>query len=99
MFYLSLLAVLALVVGAIFLAPVRGKMWVAFTFVAIAAIAVVAPSIGVLMGAGSVMLIKEIPSMLGMGSLSIDALSAIFLLIIAIAGVATMLYSRGYLAH
>ena len=37
--------------------------------------------------------------MLGMGSLSIDALSAIFLLIIAIAGVATMLYSRGYLAH
>ena len=99
MFYLSLLAVLALVVGAIFLAPVRGKMWVAFTFVAIAAIAVVAPSIGVLMGAGSVMLMTEIPSMLGMGSLSIDALSAIFLLIIAIAGVATMLYSRGYLAH
>ncbi len=99
MFYLSLLAVLALVVSAIFLAPVRGKMWVAFTFVAIAAIAVVAPSIGVLMGAGSVMLMTEIPSMLGMGSLSIDALSAIFLLIIAIAGVATMLYSRGYLAH
>ena len=99
MFYLSLLAVLALVVGVIFLAPVRGKMWVAFTFVAIAAIAVVAPSIGVLMGAESVMLIKEIPSMLGIGSLSIDALSAIFLLIIAIAGVATMLYSRGYLAH
>ena len=99
MFYLSLLAVLALVVGAIFLAPVRGKMWVAFTFVAIAAIAVVAPSIGVLTGAGSVMLMEAIPSMLGMGSLSIDALSAIFLLIIAIAGVATMLYSRGYLAH
>ena len=40
MFYLTLLLVLSLLVGAIFAAPLRGKVWVAFTAVAIAAIAV-----------------------------------------------------------
>ena len=99
MFYISSLLALALLVATIFLAPIKSKMWVAFTYVAIAAIAAVAPSIGVLTGAERVVLADGIPSMLGIGSLSIDALSALFLLIIAVAGVATMLYSRGYLAH
>ena len=99
MFYLLSLLALALLVSSIFLAPLRSKVWVAFGFVAIAAIAVAAPSIGVLAGAEEIVLAREIPSMLGMGSLSIDPLSAIFLLIIAIAGVATMLYSHGYVGH
>ena len=98
MFYLTLLLVLSLLVGAIFAAPLRSKVWVAFTAVAIAAIAVAAPSIGVLAGADTVILARDIPSMLGTGVLSIDPLTAIFLLVIAIAGVATMLYSRGYIA-
>ena len=98
MFYLTLLLVLSLLVGAIFAAPLRSKVWVAFTAVAIAAIAVAAPSIGVLAGADTVILARNIPSMLGTGVLSIDPLTAIFLLVIAIAGVATMLYSRGYIA-
>ena len=98
MFYLTLLLVLSLLVGAIFVAPLRGKVWVAFSAVAIAAIAVAVPSIGVLAGAQTIVLAHDIPSMLGTGMLSIDPLTAVFLLVIAIAGVATMLYSRGYIA-
>ena len=96
MFYLLSLLALALLVTTIFLAPLRRKVWVAFGFVAIAAMAVAVPSIGVLAGAQPIVLAREIPSMLGMGSLSIDPLTAIFLLIIAVAGMATMLYSHGY---
>ncbi len=98
MFYLSSLLVLALLVGTIFIVPVRHKVWTALAFVALAAIAVAVPAIGVLAGAPTVVLASNISSMLGAGSLSIDPLAAIFLLIIAVAGVATLLYSRGYIA-
>ena len=99
MFYLYLLLALALLVAATFIAPLRHKVWVAFTAVTVAAVAVAIPSIGVLAGAGEIELIQSIDSPLGVGSLSIDALSAMFLLIIGLAGMATILYSRGYLAH
>ncbi len=99
MFYLYLLLALALLVAATFMAPLRSKVWVAFTAVTVAALAVAIPSIGVLAGAGEIELISSIDSPLGEGVLSIDALSAIFLLIIGVAGMATVLYSRGYLAH
>ena len=99
MFYLYLLLTLALLVAATFIAPLRHKVWVAFTAVTVAAVAVAIPSIGVLAGAGEIELIQSIDSPLGVGSLSIDALSAMFLLIIGLAGMATILYSRGYLAH
>lgn len=99
MFYLYLLLALALLVAATFIAPLRHKVWVAFTAVTVAAVAVAIPSIGVLAGAGEIEWIQSIDSPLGVGSLSIDALSAMFLLIIGLAGMATILYSRGYLAH
>ena len=99
MFYLYLLLALALLVAAVFSAPLRSKVWVAFTAVATAAVAVAIPSIGVLAGAGEIELMSSISSPLGEGSLSIDSLSAMFLLIIGLAGMATVLYSRGYLAH
>ena len=99
MFYFYLLLTLALLVAATFIAPLRHKVWVAFTAVTVAAVAVAIPSIGVLAGAGEIELIQSIDSPLGVGSLSIDALSAMFLLIIGLAGMATILYSRGYLAH
>lgn len=98
MFYLLSLLALALLVGTVFLTPVRHKVWVALAFVALAAMAVAVPSIGVLAGAPTIVLASDIPSMLGAGSLSIDPLTAVFLLIIAVAGVATLLYSRGYVA-
>ena len=99
MFYLYLLLALALLVAAVFSAPLRSKVWVAFTAVATAAVAVAIPSIGVLAGAGEIELMSSISSPLGEGKLSIDSLSAMFLLIIGLAGMATVLYSRGYLAH
>lgn len=99
MFYLYLLLALTLLVAATFIAPLRSKVWVAFTAVALAAVAVAIPSIGVLAGGSEIELLSSIDSPLGVGALSIDALSAIFLLIIGLAGMATILYSRGYLAH
>ena len=51
MFYLYLLLALALLTGALFIAPLRSKVWVAFTAVTAAAAAVAAPSISVLAGA------------------------------------------------
>ena len=99
MFYLYLLLALALLVAAVFMAPLRHKVWVAFAAVAAAAVAVAIPSIGVLAGAGEIIVMPSIDSPLGVGALSVDALSAMFLLIISLAGIATILYSRGYLAH
>ena len=99
MFYLYLLLALALLVAAVFMAPLRHKVWVAFAAVAAAAVAVAIPSIGVLAGAGEIIVMPSIDSPLGVGALSVDALSAMFLLIISLAGMATILYSRGYLAH
>lgn len=99
MFYLYLLLALTLLVAATFIAPLRSKVWVAFTAVALAAVAVAIPSIGVLASGSEIELLSSIDSPLGVGALSIDALSAIFLLIIGLAGMATILYSRGYLAH
>ncbi len=99
MFYLYLLLALALVVVAIFSAPPRTKVWVALGTTAIAAIAVIAPSISVL-ATGDKMLLATMQSpIFGAESLSIDPLSAMMLLIIGIAGFSTILYSRGYLAQ
>ena len=99
MFYLYLLLTLALLVAATFIAPVKTKVWVAFTAVAGAAVAVAVPSIGVLASGSEIELMSSIESPMDVGRLSIDALSALFLLIIGLAGMATILYSRGYLAH
>ena len=99
MFYLYLLLALGVLVAATFMAPLKSKVWVAFAAVVVAAVAVAIPSIGVLAGIGEIELLSSIESPLGSGSLSIDALSAMFLLIISLAGIATVLYSRGYLAH
>ena len=98
MFYLYLLLALALLVVATFAAPLRSKVWVAFSAVAIATVATAIPSIGVLAGAPPITIMNGIASPLGEGALTIDALSALFLLIIGIAGMATLLYSRGYIA-
>lgn len=98
MFYLYLLLALAALVVAIFSAPLRTKVWVALGAVGITTVAAVIPAIGILMGASSVTIIEMISPLFGAESLSIDPLSAMMLLIIGIAGIATLLYSRGYLA-
>ena len=55
------------------------------------------PSIAVLAGAENFKIVEMIGPLFGQESLTIDSLAAIFLLIIAIAGCATLIYSKGYL--
>lgn len=99
MFYISLLLFLTLLTAALFLTPLRWKMWVAFAATSLLAISAAVPAIGALWG-GVEMEIMQISSpFFGSEALFIDPLSALFVLVIGIAGVATMLYSRGYLAH
>ena len=100
MFYITLLLALTLLVAVIFLTPLRHKMWVAFAAVVAATIAIAIPAIGVMTGTGHELELIRINSpFFGQESLSMDSLSALFSLVIGIAGVATLLYSRGYLAH
>ena len=99
MFYLYFLLALALLIVALFSAPLRAKVWTALVAVGVATIATIAPSIGVLMGASEIVIMQMQSPIFGIESLSIDSLSAFMLLIIGISGIATILYSRGYLEH
>ena len=97
MFYLYLLLFLTLSVALIFLAPLRAKVWVTTAIVSIVAVALAVPSIAVLSGAENFTLTEMVGPIFGPESLSIDSLTAIFLLIIGVAGTATLIYSKGYL--
>ena len=97
MFYLYLLLFLTLLVAMVFATPLRCKMWVTTAIVAITAVALAIPSIAVLAGSESFSIIEMTGPIFGQESLAIDSLSAIFLLIIGIAGTATLIYSKGYL--
>lgn len=97
MLYLYLLPALALLVAALFIAPLRSKVWVSLVAVTAAAAAVAVPSIGVLAGAPAKVLLAGEGPIFGAEELVIDPLAALFLLIIGVAGISTVLYSRGYL--
>lgn len=99
MFLLHTLLALAVIIAAIYLAPLKAKAWVAWLIVG---------------GAGAWLGLKAVHAltygfrfrlwdfdslMLGPDSGSLDPLSALFVLIIVIGAVASTLYSRGYLAH
>ena len=99
MFYLGLLLTLTLLVAALFIAPLRSKIWVAFTAVIIAVAALSYPAISALMTTHPIVLMQAQGPIFGAENLSIDSLSALFLIIIGIAGIATIIYSRGYLAQ
>ena len=99
MFYLYLLIALGLIVGVLFAVPVKRKVWVALAAVSVAAVGLIIPAIGVLVGSQQTTLLHLPETLFGAEVLSIDPLSALFLLIIGLAGVATVIYSRGYLAH
>ena len=99
MFYLYLLIALAILAAVIFSAPLRLKVWMALGAVGIIAIAGVIPAIGVLLGGRDVMIVAMQSPLFGAETLAIDPLSAFMLIVISIAGIATTLYSRGYLEH
>ena len=93
--YLYSLLVAMLVIFLIFLVPKRHKVWVATGAISLASLAAIAVAI-VSLG-GEVVKIAEFETMFfGMESFAIDKLSALMLIIISVASVATVLYSRGY---
>ena len=94
MYLLTLLAA-ALAIALIFIVPKRAKVWVATALIAMAAIGAIALSAKTLL-CGDLELASFTTSLFGKEHISVDGISALFLSIIAIASVATVLYSRGY---
>ena len=94
MYLLTLLAA-AFAIALIFIVPKRAKVWVATALIALAAIGAIALSAKTLL-CGDVELASFTTSLFGKEHISVDGISALFLSIIAIASVATVLYSRGY---
>ena len=94
MFLYSLLAAAVVVTVALFLTPLRYKVWVATGVIATAAIAAI--SLAVMALGGDEVTLAELTTLLGAESIAVDKLSSLFLIIISIASVATVLYSKGY---
>ena len=98
MFLYSLLA-LALVAAAVFATPLRGKVWTTLAIVAAGALWGAVKALGTLTGTHTGPLWSTDTLLFGGDSGSMDGLSALFVLLIAVGGVAATLYSRGYLEH
>ena len=96
MYLYSLLAAM-LVALVIFLVPKRYKVWVATGVVSLVALAAIAVAVMAFMGQ-PVELAKFTTPFFGEESLVVDKLSALMLIIISVASVATVLYSKGYVA-
>ena len=96
MYLYSLIAAM-LVALVIFLVPKRYKVWVATGVVSLVALAAITVAVMAFMGQ-PVELVKFVTPFCGEGSLTVDELSALMLIIIAVASVATVLYSKGYVA-
>ncbi len=92
-FYTLLAALLAVVL--IFVAPLRAKVWVATSLIGASAIGALYLVVATLLG-GEITLARFSTDFFGAEHITVDALSALFLAIIAIASVATVVYSRGY---
>ena len=96
MYLYSLIAAM-LVALVIFLVPKRYKVWVATGVVSLVALAAITVAVMAFMGQ-PVELVKFVTPFFGEESLAIDKLSALMLIIISVASVATVLYSKGYVA-
>ncbi len=94
MFLYSLLAAAVVVTVALFVAPLKYKVWVATGVIATAAIAAI--SLAVMALGGDEVMLAKLTTLLGAESIAVDKLSSLFLIIISIASVATVLYSKGY---
>ena len=96
MYFYTLLAALVVIV-AIFLTPLRHKVWVATATIAATAIAALTFVVKAFSG-DAVTIASFSTPMFGAESFVVDKLSSLFLLIISVAAMATVLYSRGYVA-
>lgn len=93
---------LAVAVAAIFAAPLKAKVWTAFACIAAGAVGCGAAAVAVLASpAGTVVPLWQTAAapLFGADSGSMDGLSALMVCIIAVASLASVLYSRGYLEH
>ncbi len=99
MFFLGTLLALAAVTALLFALPLRMKAWAALGLTLIGTLAVGIRAAATLAGAhyGPLWVISGTP--FGGDSGSMDGLSALFVLVIAIGSVAAVLYSQGYLAR
>ncbi len=97
MFYVFLLLALMAIATLLFITPQRAKVWVATSIIAATAIGLVVPALGVLTGLLPTFQYAITSALFGQEMLSIDSLSAIFIIIIAVAGITTSIYSKGYL--
>lgn len=95
LFYVLLAAIVAIV--AIFLTPERKKVWTATAITSLLAVGAIALAVYAFL-VGEVKLFSFRTAIFGYEYFAVDRLSALFLVIIAIASVATVIYSRGYLA-
>lgn len=93
--YALLAAVIVIV--AIFLTPERKKVWTATAITSLLAVAATALAVYTFV-VGEVKLFSFRTTIFGYEYFAVDRLSALFLVVIAIASVATVIYSRGYLA-
>lgn len=94
MYLYSLLAAIIIAL-VIFLVPKRYKVWAATGVVSLVALAAMAVAVMAFMGE-TVELVKFTTPFFGEESLAVDKLSALMLVIISVASIATVLYSRGY---
>ena len=99
MLFLYTLLFLLLIAVAVFAAPLRCKAWTALGVIAAGALWGIVRA-ALVLGGGSQPLLWSLPETLFGGDTgSMDPLSALFVIIISVGGVAATLYSRGYLEH
>lgn len=85
--------------AVLFAAPLRSKAWTALGLVGAGALWGIVRASAVLAGDGEPLLWVVDGTPFGGDTGSMDPLSALFVLIISVGGVASTLYSRGYLRH
>ena len=99
MFFICTLTLLILIAAVIFATPLRGKAWAALAVIGFGALGASVRAAGTLSGHLPDGWSFGTPTPFGLEFLAMDALSAFFVIVIAFGGVASALYSRGYLAH
>lgn len=99
MLLLTLIALVA-IAGVIFLTPAKAKTSVSFGIILLGSLWAAVKALGVIIDphTASRLWQSENP-VFGIESCSMDTLSALFVLIIAIGGISTSLYAIGYLKH
>lgn len=93
------LIALALISALIFAVPLRAKGWAALTLITAGALAGAAKAVGVLTSGHTAPLWAVRDTLFGTESGSMDPLSALLVIVIAVGSISATLYALGYLRH